>query len=55
MAVEADLGVVAEFGDQRGDPVTHALEDQRSGRIDHIHALAARVGHDAGLGGQLLR
>ena len=55
MAVEAHLRVVAEFGDQRRDPVGDALEHQRAGRVDDVDALAAGVGHDAGLGGQLLR
>ncbi len=55
MAVEADLCVVAEFGDQRGDAVGHALEHQRARRVDDVDALAAGVGHDAGLGRQLLR
>ena len=55
MAVKTDLCVVAEFGDQRRDPVGDALEHQRTGRVDDVDALAAGVGHDAGLGGQLLR
>ena len=55
VAVEADLGVVAEFGDQRGHPVGDALEHQRAGGVDDVDALAAGVGHDAGLLGQLLR
>ena len=55
MAVEAHLGVVAEFGDQGGDPVRHALEHQGARGIDDIDALAAGVGHDPGLLGQLLR
>ena len=54
VAVEADLGVVAEFGNQRRHPVAHAFEDQRSGGVDDVDALATGVGHDAGLGGQLL-
>ena len=55
MAVEADLGVVAEFGDQRRDPVAHPVEHQRAGGVDDVDALASGVGHDAGLGGQFLR
>ena len=55
VAVEADLGVVAELGDQRRDPVGHPLEHQRAGRVDDVDALAPGVGHDAGLRGQLLR
>ena len=55
MAVKADLGVVAELGDQRRHPVADAVEDQRAGRVDHVDALAAGVGHDARLRGQLLR
>ena len=49
VAVKTDLRVVAEFGDQRRDPVGDALEHQRTGRVDHVDALAAGVGHDAGL------
>ena len=55
VAVETDLGVVTEFGHQRRDPVGDRVEHQRTGRIHHVDALAAGVGHDAGLGGQLLR
>ena len=55
MPVEADLGVLAEFGDQRRHPVGHAVEHQGAGGVDDVDALATGVGHDAGLGGQLLR
>lgn len=55
MPVKAHLGVLAEFGDQRGNPVGDAVEHQGAGGVDDIDALAAGVGHDAGLGGQFLR
>ncbi len=55
MAVEADLRVVAELRDQGGDPVTGLFHDEGAGGVDDVHALAARVGHDAGLPGQHLR
>ena len=55
MPVETHLGVAAEFGHQRRHPVGHPLEHQRPGRVDHVDALAAGVGHDPGLGGELLR
>jgi hypothetical protein len=44
--VEADLRVVAEFGHQRADPVADLLQHERPGRVDHVDALAAGVGHD---------
>ena len=53
--MKTDLRVAAEFGDQRGHPVGHTLEHQRPGGVDDVDALAAGVGHDAGLCGQLLR
>ena len=55
VAVEADLSVVAEFLNQRLDAIGYLLEYQRAGRVDHVHTLATRVGHDASLLGQLLR
>ena len=53
--MKTDLRVVTEFGDQRRHPVGHALEHQRTRRVDDVDALAPRVGHDPGLRGQLLR
>ena len=55
VAVEADLRVVAQFGDQRLHPVPDAVRQQRAGRVDDVHALAAGVGHDPRLLGQLVR
>ena len=49
VAVESDLGVVTQLGDQRGHPVGDLLHHQGAGAVDDIHALAARVGHDARL------
>ena len=42
----------AELGDERGDPIRHLLEDQRTRRIDHVHALASGVDHHPRLLGQ---
>ena len=53
--MKTDLRVVAEFGDQRGDPVGDTLEHQRPCGVDDVYALTSGVGHDAGLGSQLLR
>jgi hypothetical protein len=55
VAVKADLRVVAELGDERGDPVADPVHDQRAGRVDHVDALGARVGHDPGLPREDLR
>jgi hypothetical protein len=55
VAVEADLRVVTELGDKGGDAVGHALEHQSARGVDDVDALAAGVGHDAGLGGEFLR
>jgi len=52
VAVEPDLRVGAQFGDQRADPLADVLQDQGTGRVDHVDALAPRVGHDPGLLGQ---
>ena len=49
MAVEADRGLGADLGDERGDPVGDALHDQGAGGVDDVDALAARVDHDPGL------
>ncbi len=53
MAVEPDLCLAADLGDQRLHPGLRLAEDQRAGRVDHVHALRARVNHDPGLPGQL--
>ena len=55
MTVEPDLRVVADLGDQRGHSIAHLLEDQRTGRVDDVHALAAGVDHDPCLFRQPLR
>ena len=47
--MEPDLGVVPELGHQRGHSVGDLLHDERAGRVDDVHALAAGVGHDSGL------
>ena len=49
------LGVVAQLGDKSRDPVGDTLEDQRPGGVHDIDALAAGIGHDPGLLGELLR
>ena len=48
------VGLVADLGDERGDPVGGLLHDQRAGRVDDVHALAAGVDHDPGLLGEHL-
>ena len=55
VAVEPDLGVGAELGNQGGDAVGDVLEDQGAGGVHDVDALAAGVGHDPGLLGQLFR
>ncbi|OKH72866.1 hypothetical protein EB74_22580 [Mycobacterium sp. SWH-M5] len=55
VAVKSDLGIRSQFGDERLYPVTDAFEHQRACRVDDVDALAARVGHDARLLGELLR
>ena len=52
MPVEADLGVAAELGDHRATRSARVVEDHRPGRVDHVDALAAGVGHDPGLAGE---
>ena len=54
VAVEADVGHVADLGDERGDPVGGLLHDQRAGGVDDVDALAAGVDHDPRLLGQHL-
>ena len=48
VAVEADLRVATELGDERADVVLgHVLQDHGPGRMKcHVHALAAGIGHD---------
>ncbi len=46
MAVEADLGLGSDFGDERGDAVGDLIEDQRTSGVDDVDALAAGVDHD---------
>ncbi|CDQ47063.1 hypothetical protein BN1047_04981 [Mycolicibacterium neoaurum] len=55
MTMKTDLRIIAELGNQRRHPISDLIEHQRPRRIHHIHTLAARIGHDPGLGGQLLR
>ena len=55
MAVKTHLRVVAELGHQGADPVGDLVEHQCSGGVHDIDALATGIGHDPGLGGQLLR
>lgn len=43
-AVEADLGVVAEFCDQGRDMIGNLFQDERTGRVDDVDALAAGIG-----------
>ena len=54
VAVEADLGVVAELRNQRADAIRDLVEDERTGRVHDIDALTASVRHDAGLRRQRL-
>ena len=49
------LGVITELGDQRRHPIGNPVENQRPGGVDHVHALAARIGHDPGLSRQFFR
>lgn len=44
MAVEPDLRVVAEFGNQSLDADGDVLEDERTRGVDDVDALAAGVG-----------
>src|ERR1700735_1025115 len=53
--VNPDLRVVADLGHQRGDPVADPVHDQRAGRVHHVDALGAGVGHDPRLLGEYLR
>ena len=55
MGVKADLGVLSHFGHHGSDAVRRVLEDHRTGRVHHVHALAAGIGHDSGLRGQDFR
>lgn len=41
VTVEADLRVVAQFGDERGHAVGDVVHHQGAGRVDDVHALAA--------------
>ena len=54
VTVEAHLGVGTELGHHRGDALGGLVEDQRAGRVDDVDALAAGVGHDARLAGQVV-
>ena len=54
MAVESDLGVVAELGDHGGDTVGDLVHDERASGVDDVDALAAGIRHDAGLLGEHL-
>jgi len=53
--VEADLRLVTDHGVHRRDPVPGVAEDQRTGRVHHVHAVRAGVDHDPGLPGQVGR
>ena len=53
--METDLSIRPEFGHQRRHPIGHLVEHQCPGGVHHVDALAAGVGHDAGLRGELLR
>src|SRR5260370_404324 len=46
VTVNPYLRVVAELGDERGDPVAHPVHDQRAGRVHHVDALGPGIGHD---------
>jgi hypothetical protein len=50
--VKAYPGVLPDLGHHRRDAIADLLEDERTGRVDHVHALAAGIDHDAGLLGQ---
>jgi len=55
VAVEADLGLVADLGVHGLDPLLRVAEHQRARRVHAVDALRARVHHDPGLPGQLVR
>ena len=45
VAVEADLRFRPDLVDQSPNPVLGFAEHQRTGRVDHIHALRAGIHH----------